>query len=240
MRQCGALPTVEVQAICYCVAEALSRDTAVTYRLAIFDFDGTLADSADWIFGIFNAVAARHRFRQVSADEIEMLRGLGTRQILSYLGVPAWRLPFIARDMRQRSAAASGEIKLFAGIPDLLEQLAASGITIGVVSSNGEATVRAVLGERLAGLVQHYDCGAGLFGKAAKLKKLVRRAGMEAGEVACIGDETRDVEAARQAGLAALAVTWGLARAEALDACAPDALFDTVEELRARLLGTGP
>ena len=57
MRQCGALPTVEVQAICYCVAEALTRDTAVTYRLAIFDFDGTLADSADWIFGIFNAVA---------------------------------------------------------------------------------------------------------------------------------------------------------------------------------------
>jgi phosphoglycolate phosphatase len=210
------------------------------YRLAIFDFDGTLADSAEWIFGIFNSIAARHRFRQVSPEEIEMLRGMGNRQILAYLGVPRWRLPLIARDMRQRSAAASGEIRLFQGIPELLDHLAAAGITIGVVSSNGEATVRAVLGERLAGLAQHYECGVGLFGKAAKLKKLAQRVGVASSEVACIGDETRDIEAARRAGLAALAVTWGLARAEALEACAPDGLLDTVEELKARLLGTGP
>ena len=210
------------------------------YRLVIFDFDGTLADSAEWIFGIFNTVASRHRFRQVSPEEIEMLRGVGNRQILAYLGVPTWRLPFIARDLRQRSAAAASELSLFAGIGDLLESLSGSGIVIGIVSSNGEATVRQVLGDRLAGLVRHYECGVGLFGKAAKLRKLARKAGLSPELVACVGDETRDIEAARQAGMAALAVTWGLARAEALEACGPRALIHSVEELRAVLLGTDP
>ena len=210
----------------------------MTYRLAIFDFDGTLADSADWMFGIFNAIAARHRFRQVSRDEIEMLRGLSNRQILTYLGVPSWRLPFIARDVRQRSAAAGAQIALFPGIGDLLETLAAAGVIIGIVSSNGEETVRTVLGPRLAGLVQHYECGVGLFGKAPKLKKLAQRAGVT--PVACIGDETRDIEAARRAGLVAVAVSWGLARVEALEACAPDALVDTVDELAALLVGPSP
>ena len=63
------------------------------YKLVIFDFDGTLADSARWVARELNPLGARFGFRQVSEAEIESLRGCDARQILARLGVPSWKLP---------------------------------------------------------------------------------------------------------------------------------------------------
>ena len=61
------------------------RGESVTYRLVIFDFDGTLADSASWFVKALNDLAPRHGFRPVTEAEIEMLRGRGNREIIRYL-----------------------------------------------------------------------------------------------------------------------------------------------------------
>ena len=63
----------------------------MTYRLVIFDFDGTLADSASWFVKALNDLAPRHGFRPVTAAEIEMLRGRGNREIIRYLKLARWR-----------------------------------------------------------------------------------------------------------------------------------------------------
>jgi phosphoglycolate phosphatase len=44
------------------------------YRLAIFDFDGTLADSFPFFVSVFNELAMRHRFRSIDLAEVERLR----------------------------------------------------------------------------------------------------------------------------------------------------------------------
>jgi phosphoglycolate phosphatase len=200
------------------------------YKLIIFDFDGTLADSGPWFMRTLNVVADRHGFRRVSDDEIEMLRGKSNREIIRYLGVRFWRLPAIARDMRKRSADAARDIRLFDGIPELLQSLKAGGVQIAIVSSNGEDTVRRVLGNT-ASLVDHYACGAALFGKAAKFRRLVRKLQLQESEVLAVGDEGRDVEAAHQAGFASAAVTWGYATKDALQRCSPTYLVSTVADL---------
>src|SRR5690606_19159401 len=144
------------------------------YKLVIFDFDGTLADSAPWFMRVLNDLADEHRFKRVSDQEIEMLRDKSNREIMRYLGIRFWQMPAIARDMRKRSAEASGEIRLFDGIPELLKGFRKNGTQLAIVSSNGEETVRRVLGASSA-LVDHYSCGASLFGKAAKFRALQRK-----------------------------------------------------------------
>jgi phosphoglycolate phosphatase len=209
------------------------------YKLIIFDFDGTLADSGPWFMRTLNDVASSHGFRKVSDEEIEMLRGRPNREIIRYLGVKMWQMPAIARDMRRRSAEAAEGIKLFEGIPGLLHRLAGAGLQIGVVSSNSEPTVRSVLGEA-ASSVGHYSCGASLFGKASKFIGLRRRLNLRPAEVLAVGDEGRDVEAAKKAGFDAAAVTWGYATEEALQACAPTFLARSVDDLAAICLGAAP
>lgn len=145
-------------------------------RLIIFDFDGTLADSIGWMAGVFNEVARAHGFRTLGVAEMAMLRGKSNREIVKYLGVPAWRMPFIAMHMRKLAAEAAPRLSLFEGTGELLRALKARGLTLAIVSSNGEDTIRRVLGPELAGLVSHYGCGASVFGKAAKFRSVMRRA----------------------------------------------------------------
>lgn len=202
------------------------------YKLVVFDFDGTLADSAPWFRGVLNQLAERHGFRKVSEAEIDMLRGRTNREIVRHLGVRFWRLPFIARDARARSAAAADGIPLFADVPDLLRDLAAAGVAVAIVSSNSEATIRRILGPSAA-RVHQYDCGVSLFGKARTLDRVRRRSGLAHADVLCIGDEVRDIDAARQAGLASGAVLWGYANEAALAAARPTFLFPSVESIRA-------
>ncbi len=52
-----------------------------------------------------------------------------------------------------------------------------------------------------------------------------------------VGDEVRDIEAARSVGMATAAVTWGCARESALREAGPDVVFQSVEELKRALLG---
>lgn len=63
----------------------------MTYRLAIFDMDGTLADSFPWFARNLNAVADKFRFRRIAPDEVETLRQLDARRILERLEVPGWK-----------------------------------------------------------------------------------------------------------------------------------------------------
>ena len=206
------------------------------YKLVVFDFDGTLANSEDWMLGIFNRMAAKHRFRRITDEEVPTLRGMGNRELLDHLGVQKWRLPWIARDARRWSAETANEIPLFEGVPAFLSDIAAGGAALAIVSSNSEATIRRVLGPQTSACISHYGCGAALFGKAKKLRKVVRRAGVAARHVLCVGDETRDIEAARAAGLASASVTWGYATAEVLKAHEPTLLVNTLDELAAAIL----
>ncbi len=204
---------------------------AVAYKLAIFDFDGTLADSGAWFFGVFNEVAARYRFRQVTEQEIEELRGLSNREIVRALGVPGWKMPLVANHMRKLAARDIAAIRLFPGALHLLRALSAQGVEIAVVSSNSEENVRRILGPDGAALVDHYACGASLFGKARKFRQVLTRSGVSRGEAISIGDETRDIEAANLEGIASGAVTWGYAKPEALKACRPTWLFWSFDEI---------
>jgi len=90
------------------------------YDLAVFDFDGTLADSADWFFGALNEVAGRFGFRSTTEDERQALRYLDNREIIRRLQVPMWKLPAIARHMRRRVTENIDSIRLFPGIPEAL------------------------------------------------------------------------------------------------------------------------
>ena len=207
----------------------------MTYQLAIFDFDGTLADSAPWFRTQLNALALRHGFRQTTDAEIETLRGRSNQEIMADLGVARWRLPLIATDLRRRMAKDAEAIPLFHGVPELLKRLEAARVRTAVVSSNSEANVRKILGPYLTGTVEVYDCGAGLFGKAKRFARVIRRSGVPAGEVICIGDELRDMEAAHAVGAVSGTVTWGYATPESLVRGGPTLTFSSVMEIAERL-----
>ena len=206
------------------------------YRLAIFDFDGTLADSFPFFMGVMNLLADTHGFRRVEEHEVETLRGYEARRIMGHVGMPMWKMPLVARDFRKRMAAEIGCIPLFPGVDRMLERLNDAGVAVAIVTSNSFENVRSVLGPRGAGLVRYYGCGASVFGKRPKLRKVLRDSGVPAGEAICVGDEIRDLHAARAEGIAFGAVSWGYTSLESLRAHSPEEVFASIDEVTETLV----
>jgi phosphoglycolate phosphatase len=89
-------------------------------KLAIFDFDGTLADSFPFFLSVFNQLAQEYRFKSLGENEVENLRGLAPRQLMQHVGLPAWKLPAVAQKFILLMKEQKQGISPFAGIEEVL------------------------------------------------------------------------------------------------------------------------
>jgi phosphoglycolate phosphatase len=201
------------------------------YQLVIFDFDGTLSDSGHWFLSIVDDLAERFRFRSVHPDEVEGLRKRTTREVIDHLGISRWKLPLIARHVRARFGRNTDQIHLFDGARDMLRTIEEAKIRMFVCSSNSEANVRAILGAEDSARIERFFCGSGLFGKVRKFRQAIKASGLPPSAILSIGDETRDIDAARAVGIGAGAVLWGYANPEMLLAMKPDKTFASPQEV---------
>lgn len=203
----------------------------MAYRLAIFDFDGTLADSFPWFCSVLNDVAVKYGFRRVEPAEADELRRCNSRELLRRLEVPLWKVPMIAAHMRRLKAEASSEIRLFDGAAELLAELRARDVATAIVSSDSEDSIRRTLGPTTAAMVARFDCSSSLFGKATKLRRTMESMGALPSTSIYIGDEVRDGEAAAEAGLPFGAVGWGYTHPDTLAPLAPGRFYRSFVEL---------
>lgn len=218
------------------MASALPED-AVPFKLVVWDFDGTLADSLPTAAAIFNRLAAEMGFQPV--EDLAAARSQPTRQFLKGHGISLWRLPRLVRKYQAAAAEEADRLKLVPGLPEVLGALAAAGARLGVLSSNREDTIRRCL--RANGVERHFAFVVGyprLFGKGKALKRIIRAEGADPADVLYVGDELRDVEAAKKAGAKVAAVTWGFHTAELLRTGEPDYVVATPSELL-RVLQSG-
>ncbi len=201
-----------------------------SYRLAIFDFDGTLADSLPWLRAAFSELAGELGFPAPDDADVEVMRRSAPRDALALLRISRWKIPLIATRLRRRMTRELEAIRVFEGVGEVLRRLDEGGVTLAVVSSNSRRNVERVLGDAAA-RVRHWSCGSSLLGKAAHFRRVLARSGIPAHQAICIGDEIRDARAARAAGIAFGAVGWGYHRLDALLAEGPAEVFERVADL---------
>lgn len=200
------------------------------FKLVVFDFDGTLADSLASTVETFNRLAGEMGFAPLT--DPAAARKISTRQFLKAHGISFWRLPRVVRRFRALAAEHASDLKLFAGIPDALAALGADGAKLGILSSNAEGTIRTTL--RANAAEDHFEFVVGyprLFGKGKALKRILRAEKLERSDVLYVGDEVRDIEAAQSAGVKCAAATWGFHAADLLRESNPDFVLESPGEL---------
>jgi phosphoglycolate phosphatase len=203
----------------------------MTIKLAIFDFDGTLADTYPLFIESINHLAAHHDFRQVAPQDVDRLRAMGARDILRELQLPMHRVPKVVLDFRSIMQGRLNEIRPFAGIGRGLQHLSERGVVLALATSNSRANVEAVLGPELVARFAAIECGSALFGKAHRLRKILQSTRIERSQAIYIGDEIRDAHAARKIGIGFGAVAWGYTEFDALLRLRPEARFSSPADL---------
>jgi len=203
----------------------------VPTRLLLFDFDGTIADTRGIAHGILNEMSREFGFRELAPEDLEAARDMGTREFIRHLGISNWRVPAIARRGLQILHERIEQVKPIEGIPEVLSLLHKEGRQIGILTSNSEANVTAFLERHRLNYFHFVRTSSKLFGKSREIKRILRAKRLDASEVLYIGDETRDIEAAREVGLRMVAVGWGYNSAGALLALNPHRLVKSPSEL---------
>ncbi len=190
-------------------------------KVLIFDFDGTIADSLDALVRIANKYSKSYGYKRITDEKRDQMRHETSQAIMSDFGLSPWRLLFLALRVKAELRREIPDIKLNSGMKKALDQLHEQGYTLGIATSNSKRTVELFLKNH------NLDCfdfvyGRTVFSKATIIKSILRKYNFDPKQVTYIGDETRDIDAARAVGIGIISVAWGMNSAEILRSHNPD------------------
>ena len=210
------------------------------WPVVVFDLDGTLVDTIGLIVASY-----QHAFSTVlgrEEDEAMIRSWIGQPLIRGFRAIDAGHADeLLSTYLAWNHANTERLIRRYAGIDTLLADLTAAGVRVAAATSKLRGPAQEAV--RLTGLTAYLDVLVTMEDTdahkpdPAPLLLAVDRLGTGPGDAVYVGDAVVDVRAARNAGMAAVGVTWGAGTREAVVGSAPDAVADTVDELRAVLLG---
>jgi phosphoglycolate phosphatase len=209
---------------------------ARNHELIVFDWDGTLMDSAAAIVASIQAAALDMGLSAPTDERARHVIGLGLHDALRYA------VPELERGQHEEMAdryryhylSRDHDLTLFEGIAELVQELAGAGYLLGVATGKSrQGLERALEASRLRTLFHATRCADECHSKPhpQMLEELMQEFGVAPAATLMIGDTTHDIEMAHNAGVPALAVAYGAHPRRELEARSPMACTDTVSEL---------
>lgn len=190
-------------------------------QAVIFDFDGTIADSFEYVFKFLKREAGSTE--EYSAAELREFRRLPMKDLALRLGVPVWRLPMTYFKGRRVMRAHMEHVEPFNGMVDVIRQLHQDGYVLFIASANSGHNIRHLLrGQGILSCFRAIRSSAGITGKPALISQLLVRYRLAKRTTWYVGDETGDISSARRAGIRPLAAGWGFADQKKLKEAQPD------------------
>lgn len=180
---------------------------------------------------IFNTLSEEFGFRPIEPGGLPAARSMSARQLMKVHGISLSSVPKIAARSLKLLRMRMETIDPFPGIPEALGELRKQGLSVALLTSNSKENVEAFLHHHRLPPFEFISPSSRLFGKAHDLQKILRKRKLKPDDVVYIGDECRDLEAARDVGIPAIGVTWGFNTAEALSEFEPAALLNHPSEI---------
>lgn len=210
---------------------------AASYDLVVFDWDGTLMDSTTMIAACIRQSCSDLGLAQPTVDAAKYVIGLGLADTIAHIapGLDARGQAELTARYRAHYLAREHEAPLYEGVTPLLEELRARGSLLAVATGKARRGLDRVLDK--TGLRGHFDATRCADEGLAKphpdmLLHLLDVTGVEASRALMVGDTTHDLQLAANAGVDAVAVSYGAHSAQLLRAHAARHLASSVPDLR--------
>lgn len=211
------------------------------FDLIVFDWDGTLMDSAGAIASSIQAACGDLGLIVPTEHAARHIIGLGLNEAIAHL-LPNFAVaeyPKLVDRYRYHFLRQDADIPLFNGAERLVRGLNKSGFLLGVATGKGRAGLNRVLEQTsLGGYFHATRCADECFSKPhpEMLLQLMEELGSTPQRTLMIGDTSHDLQMAQNAGVAALAVSYGAHLRADLLRHAPLACLDRIGDLEQWLL----
>jgi phosphoglycolate phosphatase len=212
-------------------------------RAAIFDLDGTLADSVADIAAALNRVLVEEGVAALDVAVVTGMVGAGARKLIERalieraVAFDTERLDGLwVRFVERYDAYPCVHTRLYPGVREVLEGLRAEGWLLGVCTNKPQSTADLVIDELgvrgLFGTVVGGREGVPLKPAGDMVLQALADLGAEAGHAVMVGDSKADVGAARAAGMPVVLMSYGYTGGEPVAGMGADAVVDHFSELR--------
>lgn len=210
----------------------------------VFDFDGTIADSIDLGFRIFNRIAPEYNLQQIDEEIKKEIVTKHPQELLKKYGISHLKVITLLLRLRKEFTQHIDEVALISGMEQALNDIKNAGLRIGILTSNSVVNVRKVLDKYgLSPIIDFVYSGKSLFGKDKVIRSMLKKEAISPDNVIYVGDETRDVEASKKAGIPVVAAPWGFSSLQSLEAAKPNEIAEkpaSLLECAWRLLNIEP
>ncbi|MEW5008438.1 MAG: HAD-IA family hydrolase [Cycloclasticus sp.] len=207
------------------------------YELVVFDWDGTLANSIDWIVDCLLFVAEQQNLVKPSEQACKDIIGLSLSQAMLTLFptindqakvrmVEAYRRRYMSKAITQND--------LFLDTLPVLQELMRSGKTLAIATGKGRQGLdRALDGTDTRHFFQHMRCADVMESKPSPhmLFDIMQVSGISPEKTIMIGDSSLDLIMANNAGVASVGITTGAHSATVLNAEKPLRCINNLKEL---------
>ena len=201
-------------------------------KLILFDFDGTIADSLATFVKIANRLAPQFGYQTITESELKKLTNLSSQEIIQQANISRLQLFCILRKIRQEFSQEIKNLQPISQISPSLIALKEAGYKLSILTSNAKENVEFFLiNNELDNLFTTIHSERTLFGKDKVIKRILKSNKLDHHEVIYVGDETRDIVAAKRSKIAVIAVSWGFNSSAVLSQYQPDFLIQTPVEL---------
>lgn len=224
----------------------------MNYDLVSFDLDGTLVDTAAEIAEAANRALASHGIARRPIEEITLLIGAGTRELMLRLLARCFledaslaarvHADAVLASMDEHYQATTGTSAMpYVGCIQTLSELRSRGVRLACVTNKELRHAQRVL--EVTRLDTWFDLVIGGDSLPEKkphanvLRHVAQTLGVATTRMAHVGDSAIDVAAARNAGVAAWAVPYGYNAGVPVADSHPDRLFDSLIEVADHVLG---
>lgn len=178
-------------------------------RYLVFDFDGTLVDSLNVLIEVYNQLAGKYKANKMKQEDMSYIKGLSVAERCKFLNFKLYKFPFLALDIYKLYKHSLGELRLFDGIKELLEELNVRGFQLAIISTNSELNIREFLKLNQIDIINEIICSNNIFGKDKDINKFLKKHKLKNSEVIYVGDEVRDIIASQRNGVKVIWVDWG-------------------------------
>lgn len=200
-------------------------------KTVICDFDGTIVDSAQLVYDLFNSFSNKYNYKKMPQEKMEYIRSITFRERFKQYDVSLLKVPMLVMDVVREYKKSVPTLQVNYEMKEVLKELKNQGVKLVLISANSKENIEKFLKLNDMEYFDEIIRTKRFFGRNLTINSYIKSHKIKREETILIGDEHRDIVASKKSNIKVISVTWGYDLKELLISGNPDFLVEEPSEI---------
>jgi|SRR3989344_8322766 len=199
------------------------------YKIILFDFDGTIANTIDIGIPLYNKLARKYNLLEIK-NKYE-LRNFSIREFIKNHKISKLKILFHFNEFLKLLNKNIEKIKIYNNMDLVIKELNKK-YKLGILSANSKENIKKILkNNNLDYCFDFIEDYSFLFGKSKAIKKIIKKYKIKKQDLIYIADDASDITETKKAGIDIISVVWGFNKKETLEKKKPRFIAEKPEDI---------